>query len=118
MRQHLLISLLLCWTVSGTLVRAIDGDTFEARLSVWHGIEVIERIRILGVNTPEKRLKTMKEWVGAYAFTDTWLKRGPFMVESCERDSLRRALGKVYRGKEVLSDELIKSGHGVPFFPK
>jgi len=33
--------------------RVIDGDTFEARVRVWPGIEITTKIRLRGIDAPE-----------------------------------------------------------------
>lgn len=37
------------------VLKVIDGDTFEVRAFLWEGLEKTARIRLNGVNTPEKR---------------------------------------------------------------
>jgi endonuclease YncB( thermonuclease family) len=111
-KGHLLVALLLCWTVSGTLVRTVDGDTFDANLQIWTNLYAVERIRILGVNTPETNQPGF--WA-AKAYTDNWAKDLPFLVEACKRDNFGRLLGKVSRNGEVLADKLIETGNGVVY---
>lgn len=36
------------------LVRVIDGDTFEAKVKIWNNNFVFVKVRILGIDTPEK----------------------------------------------------------------
>ena len=110
-----LIAILLCWTVSGSLVRTIDGDSFVAHLSIWHNLDAIERIRVLEIDTPENKKPTVAEADKARLFAHLWLSQGTFTVESCARDSFGRILGKVTRGKESLADKLIESGNAVKF---
>lgn len=35
------------------VVRVIDGDTFEARVAIWPGVEVKTRVRLRGIDAPE-----------------------------------------------------------------
>jgi endonuclease YncB( thermonuclease family) len=35
------------------ILRVIDGDTFEARVRVWPGIEITTKIRLRGIDAPE-----------------------------------------------------------------
>jgi endonuclease YncB( thermonuclease family) len=37
------------------LVRVLDGDTFEARVHVWPGLDVTTRVRLRGIDAPERR---------------------------------------------------------------
>jgi len=111
---------IVCWTVTAQPLRAVDGDTIDALLSIHLGTtyarqaqQVPETIRVLGVNTPEKRAETLGPYYAAKSFTQAWLDKGPFTITYCERDSLRRILGKATRGDEDLADLLIAAGLGV-----
>jgi endonuclease YncB( thermonuclease family) len=104
-----------CWSAIGVAVRVIDGDTFIARLKIWHGLEVIERVRLLGVDTPERTGPEAARALQAKAFTDRWLGQEPFEVRSCARDSFGRALAMVRRGGDDLADKLLEAGLAVPF---
>jgi len=35
------------------VLRVIDGDTFEARVRVWPGIEITTKVRLRGIDAPE-----------------------------------------------------------------
>ena len=35
------------------VLRVIDGDTFEARVHVWPGIDITTRVRLRGIDAPE-----------------------------------------------------------------
>ncbi|HVV60959.1 MAG TPA: thermonuclease family protein [Pseudolabrys sp.] len=35
------------------VLRVIDGDTFEARVHVWPGMEITTRVRLRGIDAPE-----------------------------------------------------------------
>lgn len=37
------------------VVRVIDGDTFEARVHLWPGLEMTTRVRLRGIDAPEMR---------------------------------------------------------------
>lgn len=90
----------------------IDGDTFVIEnVGIWPGIKVDERVRVLGVDTPEKTEAGFEE---ATAFTDAWLHKGPFEVIACKRDVFGRILGTVIRSGESLSVDLIRNGHSKP----
>lgn len=116
----LLLSL-LCWTVSIEPLRVIDGDTFTARVPIWIGLDATETIRVLGVNTPERKGETLQAAELARGFTDQWLRSadGPILVRACRRDSFGRVLGRVTRQRvtadgtlDNLAEALIKAGHG------
>lgn len=137
------VALFLCWTVTVTEPPVvIDGDTFDSRFSVWLAsktrehpggapIMVTERVRVLGIDTPECKKRDKKtqaciappEAVAASTFTVRW-SNNPFFIYTCERDSFGRILGVVYREVDTsggvedvvyehLSDKLRESGYDV-----
>ena len=52
---------------SAEVVHVIDGDTFEARVTVWPGIEIKTRVRLRGIDAPELHARCDDEWVRAQA---------------------------------------------------
>jgi endonuclease YncB( thermonuclease family) len=49
------------------VVRVLDGDTFEARVQVWPGMQITTRVRLRGIDTPELRARCDDERVKALA---------------------------------------------------
>jgi hypothetical protein len=43
------------------VLRVIDGDTFEARVHVWPGLDITTKIRLRGIDAPELRAKCAAE---------------------------------------------------------
>ncbi|HAP10121.1 MAG TPA: nuclease, partial [Afipia sp.] len=37
------------------VVRVVDGDTFEARVHLWPGLEMTTRVRLRGIDAPEMK---------------------------------------------------------------
>jgi endonuclease YncB( thermonuclease family) len=119
--KHLAVLVLLtCFSTSAIPYGNWDGDTFEADVRVWYGFQnrIIlfpERIRVEGVNTPERKKKTMVEALKAKVFVEEWLKRGDVTLTTCSgRDFNGRILAIVTRGNEGLASALIEAGLGVP----
>jgi len=52
------------------VVRVIDGDTFEARVRVWPGMEATTRVRLRGIDAPEMKARCEDERVQAVAARD------------------------------------------------
>ena len=102
-----------CFTVEATAGRVVDGDTFLTEVEIWPGLKADERIRVLGVDTPEMKGTTKPAAVEAQKFTQAWLAKGPFTIKTCGRDSFGRLLGTVIRGDENLASALIGAGMGV-----
>lgn len=52
------------------VVRVLDGDTFEARVRIWPGMEVTTRVRLRGIDAPEMKSRCHDERVKALAARD------------------------------------------------
>ncbi|WP_271166727.1 thermonuclease family protein [Hansschlegelia plantiphila] len=103
--------------LSASALSVIDGDTFEARVSVFPGQEIVTRIRLAGVDAPERRGRCAAEKAAAEAAT---LALGA-LVEG-RRLTLTEVRGDKYFGRVVarvatadagdLADALVAGGHG------
>ena len=49
------------------MVRVIDGDTFEARVRVWPGIDVDTKVRLRDIDAPELHARCADELAKAQA---------------------------------------------------
>ena len=49
------------------VVRVIDGDTFEARVHVWPGLDLTTRVRLRGIDAPEMNARCGDERLRAEA---------------------------------------------------
>ncbi len=49
------------------VLRVLDGDTFEARVSIWPGVDVTTRVRLRSVDAPEMHARCDDERRGAVA---------------------------------------------------
>jgi endonuclease YncB( thermonuclease family) len=52
------------------VVRIVDGDTFEARVHVWPGLDVTTKVRLRGIDAPESRARCDEERNKAEAARD------------------------------------------------
>jgi endonuclease YncB( thermonuclease family) len=52
------------------VLRVIDGDTFNARVHVWPGIEIVTKVRLRGIDAPEHRERCEAERTKAQAAHD------------------------------------------------
>ena len=52
------------------VVRIVDGDTFDARVNVWPGVEITTRVRLRGIDAPEVRARCQDEQGRAQAARD------------------------------------------------
>jgi micrococcal nuclease len=56
--------------VAGTVVRVIDGDTFEFSAHVWLGLDLTTHVRVRGIDTPEIHGKCTEEKAAAVAASE------------------------------------------------
>lgn len=105
-----------------SVLRIIDGDTFEARLRVWFGQDVTVAVRIRGFDAPELNSKCPRDLALAQearaALADV-LASGPLILRDVGRDK--------YNGRIVASVEIaggapesvaalmIAGGYGRPY---
>ncbi|GAB4181970.1 MAG: hypothetical protein OHK0024_21080 [Thalassobaculales bacterium] len=90
-------------------IRAIDGDSLALGA---------ERIRVLGVDTPEIAGRCPAEIAlarRARALTQALLDRGPVTIERAGRDRWGRTLARVWIDGRDLADLLIAAGLGRPY---
>lgn len=127
----LLVGIRWWWTSSGStpsvelpllskgeyvVARAVDGDTLELVSG--------ERIRLLGVNTPETVApnKPVEPWgLEATDFTQSFVAEGTVRLtfDQERHDRFGRHLAYVWRGETLLNEELIRAGlsEAVTVFP-
>ncbi|MEQ8404002.1 MAG: thermonuclease family protein [Oceanicaulis sp.] len=107
--------------VPAELVRVIDGDTIEVRAHIWPGHYVQTRVRLLGVDTPERRGPDCEaERVKAQeatAFTQAWLEGAAIGLEAIDLGSFAgRVVARVRRADGAdLSEALLSAGLAAPY---
>ena len=52
------------------VVRVVDGDTFEARVHLWPGLDITTRVRLRGIDAPEFKARCTEERIKAEAARD------------------------------------------------
>ena len=109
--------------------RVIDGDTIDGDIDLGFSVHLDgQRLRLLRVNTPERKGPTLEAGNKAKAFTERWLKNHANIVirsrkrdtKRAEKDSFGRYLVEVYGDdeggrQECLNDALLDSGNAVLF---
>ncbi|HEY0300261.1 MAG TPA: thermonuclease family protein [Rhizomicrobium sp.] len=56
------------------VLRVFDGDTFEARVNIWPGMEITTRVRLRGIDAPEMSARCPDEQIKAEAARDALLR--------------------------------------------
>ena len=109
--------------------RVIDGDTIDGDIDLGFSVKLDDqRLRLLRVNTPERKGSTRAAGDRAKAFTERWLRDHSNIVirsrkrdkQHAERDSFGRYLVEVCGDdeggrQECLNDALLESGNAVLF---
>lgn len=108
------------WQYRGEILRVVDGDTLDVRIDCGFHISTTQRLRLLGVDTPER---SDPGWAEATAFTAAYCPVGrKVIIETEKSDSFGRYLAKVTPVDEQdgvasgsVNDALLSSGHAVPY---
>lgn len=107
------------------IVRVVDGDTLDVEIDLGFHTWRRDRVRLLGVNCPEKHGETKEAGLQAKQFTQEWCDARSGLVEIATtidpNDSFGRVLADVYDREHTgntLTGALIVSGHGVPYKEK
>lgn len=110
------------WVYRARAVRVVDGDTLDVVIDCgFHGYRT-ERLRLLGVNTPELKGETRAAGEDAKAFVQDWLAAAgdgdwPLVIRTEQADAFGRYLAVVWaaNGGACLNDALLAEGLAVPF---
>lgn len=115
------------WTFPARGLRAVDGDTIDVIIDQGMHNQRHERLRLLGVNTPERKGATRGAGDAAWMFTENWLAvhsgthlkiwepEWPLRIETHKADAFGRYLARVCCADcgDCLNEKLIESGNAV-----
>ena len=114
------------WTYRCKIIKVVDGDTVDVDIDLGFGIwQRNERVRIMGIDTPESRTsdkiekkfglaskEKLKSLLGKDAVLQTTInKKGEDM-----KGKFGRVLGDFLVDKKPVSKILCEEGHAVPYF--
>lgn len=105
---------------SAQVMYVIDGDTFEARVHLWQGLDITTRVRLRGVDAPELKAQCLEESRMAQAAREAltaMLKEGGVTIYNVGPDKYNgRVVADVAtRATSNVSAALIAAGHGRPY---
>jgi micrococcal nuclease len=114
------------WTYRCKLRRVVDGDTVDVDIDLGFGIwQMNERVRIMGIDTPESRTRDKIEkkfGLAAKAKLKSLLGPKPVLQTTISKkgEDMKGKFGRVLgdfiiEGKPV-TEIMCKSGHAVPYF--
>ena len=98
------------------VIRTIDGDTFEARVHLWPGLDLTTRVRLRGIDAPELRASCPQELQMAEAATEALrglLGEGEVTIYNIGPDKYngRVVADTATKRTENISAALLAAGH-------
>jgi micrococcal nuclease len=114
------------------VIKVVDGDTVDVDIDLGFGVTLTdERVRIMGIDTPESRTRDKVEDLfgeAAKARLKELMKHGGKLIttEDCKGEDMKGKFGRVlgdfkverYENgpAELVTDILIEEGHAVAYF--
>ena len=101
---------------SATLIKIVDGDTVDVLIDLGFNTTKKERVRLLGIDTPESATKDLAEkklGIEAKEYITQWFtKNTPFRLQTTKDDKYGRILGG-FTGLDgkTLNDILVQNGY-------
>lgn len=109
------------WVYRCYVTNVVDGDTVDVVIDAGFRSTRTERLRLLGVNTPERKGATKAAGDAARLYTVAWLSWAgdnswPLTVQTSKSDAFGRYLGTIWRPDgRCLNDDLLTDRQAVPF---
>lgn len=106
-----------------TVLRVVDGDTVDVDIDLGFGIVLSnERVRIMGIDTPESRTRDKTEKVFGLASKER-LKQllGKKSILKCKEYDSKGKFGRILgdfttKDGRMVTDVLVEEGHAVAYF--
>jgi micrococcal nuclease len=100
----------------GKATKVVDGDTFDALINIGYDAFVAVRLRLLRINTPERK---QPGWQEATDATRRAVEGKTLLITACRKDAFGRWLAEVeIDGIGNLSDWLLNEGLAKPYKEK
>lgn len=98
------------YTYEASIIEIIDGDTLKVAIDLGFGINIVQKLRLRGLDAPEL---VSKEGVEAKEFLKQLLASGPVLVRTSRSDKYDRYLADVFVGAKYVNQELIEKDFAV-----
>jgi len=105
-----------------TIRRVVDGDTVDVTLDLGFDILYNNRIRLLGIDTPEIRTRDLEEKALGLAAKDRVKELCPVgstVILRTTKDGkgkFGRILGEIFVEEQSVNKLLVEEGHAVEYF--
>ena len=104
------------------VLRVVDGDTVDVDIDLGFGIWMHrERIRVMGIDTPESRTRDLTEkafGLAAKEFVKSLMPIGSMQIIKTQKDKtgkFGRVLGDFVIEDKLLTEHMIENYHAVPY---
>jgi micrococcal nuclease len=108
------------------IIKVVDGDTVDVIIDCGFSMFTQQRVRLLGINTPETRTKDLEEKKRGLAAKQRLKELVKLGKNNCtihtaldKKGKFGRLLGVIYN-KEIdsraFNDILVAEGHAVPYY--
>jgi len=103
-----------------SIVKIIDGDTFDCVLDLGFDVLLEARVRMMGIDTPESRTRDKEEKVYGL-LAKNWLKKHidkDIIITTHvnnEKGKFGRILGTVWKDGVNINEQMIAEGHAVSY---
>ena len=101
------------------LVRVLDGDTVQVDVRLWPGLAQRINLRVIGIDTPEKRTRNLCEkekGLAATAYAETLLEGAELTIDQIELGKYAgRVLGVLYVDGVDFGTTMTEAGHARPY---
>jgi micrococcal nuclease len=109
------------YNYKATIVNVVDGDTVDAIIDLGFNIQIKERLRLYGIDTPEIRTKDLEEKEKGFAakdFVKEAILNKEVMIDTTKgTGKFGRYLATIYYGENNtnLNEELLEKGYAKPY---
>ena len=108
------------------VLRVIDGDTIEVRVSLGFDTYTKKTVRLYGIDTPETRTKDLEEKERGFAAKEFLIEilnenNNELLIKSHGIGKFGRCLGELFvetLGTTSANQTLINEGHAIEYFGK
>tara|TARA_Y100001937_G_scaffold106284_1_gene147790 strand:+ start:588 stop:1022 length:435 start_codon:yes stop_codon:yes gene_type:complete len=114
------------WTYRAKVIKVVDGDTVDVDIDLGFGIwQKNERVRIMGIDTPESRTRNKIEkkfGLAAKAKLKSLLGKNTVLKTTINKKGVDmkgkfgRVLGDFLLDNKSIADIMCKTGHAVAYF--
>lgn len=99
------------------VIRIVDGDTIDIEIDLGFDLTKKERVRLGGIDTPEKRTKNLEEkamGLEATEYLTALLDGAPQLTVTTEKDGkFGRMIGTLYLSPDMLPNSINPNGSSI-----